>query len=88
MHQTVHNVRKALGVRVSLQDVEDILQHRHFPIVFRAVRIRQALIVVGDALLVIGLYQRFVQKLPFLMCHVRNQQGKEDMEPLYFCRQL
>ena len=31
----------------------------------------------------IGLYQRLVQKLPFLMCHVRDQQGKEDVEPLY-----
>ena len=88
MHQPVHDIGKALRIRVLFQDIEDILKHRHFPVVSRVFRVRQAFVVVGDAFLVIGLYQRLIQKLPFLMCHVRDQQGKEDVEPLYLCCKL
>ena len=88
MHQPVHNIRKALGVGVSLQDIKYIFQYRHFPVAFRVMRVGQAFVVVCDALLVIGLYQRLIQELPFLMGHVRDQQGKEDVEPLYLCRQF
>ena len=43
---------------------------------------------MGNAFLLIGLYQRLIQELPLFMVHIRHQQGEEDMEPLDLCRQL
>ena len=83
MYQPVHDVGKPSGIGICLQDIKYVLQHGHFPVFFRVPRIIQAFIVMGDAFLFIGLYQGLVQQLPFLMGHVGNEQGKENVEPLY-----
>ena len=42
---------------------------------------------MGDAQLAVCVYQGVVQKLPFFMGHIRDQQGEKDVEPLNLCRQ-
>ena len=43
---------------------------------------------MGDAFLPVGQHQGLVQKLPFLVCHVRDQQAEKDVQPLDLLRQL
>ncbi len=43
---------------------------------------------MGDALLPVDQHQGLVQELPFLVCHVRDQQAEKDVQPLDLLRQL
>ena len=43
---------------------------------------------MGDTFPCVGTNQGIVQKLFFLIGHIGDQQGKEDMKPLNFCCQL
>ena len=47
----------------------------------KGIPIFMGFIVMGNALRIVGMYHGFVQKLPLLMAHVRNQQAEKDMEP-------
>lgn len=48
------------------------------------VRVIQRFVIVSNPFFIIGLYQCLIQKLPFLMVHIRYQQAEENMELLNF----
>ena len=39
---------------------------------------------MSDPFPVIGQYQRFIQQLSFFVAHIRNQEGKENVQALDF----
>ena len=84
MYQTVHNVGKPLGVGICLQDIENILQNRHFTIPVRMLRIIQRIIIMGNSLFLVSLDECFIKELPFFMRHIRYEQREENVQSLYF----
>ena len=71
--QTVENIGKPLGIRGLLQNLVQIPQHRHRPVLARMVRVIQRAVVMGDPQPCVGADQGVVQKLTLLMVHVGDQ---------------
>ena len=88
MYEAVDDVGKALGVAFLLQNIVEVAQHRHLAVNVGVVRITERDVVVGNAFPGIGADQGIIQKLFFLIGHIGDQQGKEDMKPLNFGCQL
>ena len=60
MHKSVHNICKSPGIGILNQDIVDILKYRHFFVMRRIFGIAETVIIVSDALFVIGLDQGFI----------------------------
>ena len=88
MYESVDDVGKTFGVALLLQYVIEVAQHRHLAVNVRVIRSIERGVVVGDAFPCIGADQGIIQKLFFLIGHIGDQQGEEDMESLDFGCQL
>ena len=61
------------GFRGGLQNLIQVAQHRHLPVVARIGRVFQRGVVMGNAFGVVGTDQRLIQQLAFLMGHIGNE---------------
>ena len=84
MYEAVDDVGKALGVALLLQNIVEVAQHRHLAVNVRVIRITERGVVVVNAFPCIGADQGIIQKLLFLIGHIGDQKGEEDMKPLNF----
>ena len=61
------------GFRGGLQNLIQVAQHRHLPIVARIGRVFQRGVVMGNAFGIVGTDQRLIQQLTLLMAHIGNE---------------
>ena len=76
------------GFRGGLQNLIQVAQHRHLPVVARIGRVFQRGVVMGNAFGVVGADQGLIQKLPFLVAHIGNEQAEENVQLLDLRRQF
>ena len=88
MYKAVDDVGKAFGIALLPQYIVEVAQHRHLAVNVGVIRITERSVIMGDTFPCVGTNQGIVQKLFFLIGHIGDQQGKEDMKPLNFCCQL
>ena len=88
VYKAVDDVGKAFGIALLPQNVVEVAQHRHLAVNVGVIRITERSVIMGDTFPCVGTNQGIVQKLFFLIGHIGDQQGKEDMKPLNFCCQL
>ena len=82
VHKTVENIRHTLGLCVLLEYCVKVSENRHFLILIGIIGVCQRVVIVGNSLFFIGLYQCFIEQLPLLVCHIRDQQAEENMQSL------
>ena len=87
MDQTVDDICQPFGFNRLLQHLIEVAQNRHCPVAAGIIWIIQCAVLMGDAFQSIGADHGVIQKLTFLVIHVRNEKAEKDVQPLDFCRQ-
>ena len=84
MYQTVEDICQAFGFGCGNENVIQVAQNRHFSVTVGIIRVCERVIVVGDPLGIVGLDKGLVQKLPFFVGDVGDQQTEKDVQLLNF----
>ena len=84
VYQAVEDICQTFGFGCDQENIIQVTQNRHFSVTVGIVWVFERVIVMGDPLGIVGLDQGFIQKLPFFVSDVGDQQAEKDVQLLNF----